>query len=131
MPTLEEVLADSPIGPSQIHEALAAGLDVLSGDQTVDFVPYMRTVLPLDGFVFWIRAALLPASRLAAVGLQSPDPITIPGSLHYASLGTQLADENIAIQRVDFAAQKAVTEFAQISPQVLYVGTWVTDLGSF
>lgn len=131
MPTLGEYLNEGPIGPTQIHDALVVGLDVLSGEQTVEFVPYIRTVLPVDGFVFWIRASLLSPDRLAAAGLPSADPIVVPGSLHYASLGTQVEDENIAIQRVDFAAQKEISDFAQIAPNILYVADWITPLGAF
>jgi hypothetical protein len=66
MATLAEAL-ETP-NPSQIHDALAAGVDVLSGQQTVSFVPYVRTVLPIDGYVFWLNAALLSADQLSQVG---------------------------------------------------------------
>jgi hypothetical protein len=129
MPSLIEALDDAT--STQIHDALDAGLDVLSGRQTVEFVPYIRTVLPLDGFVFWVRASLLPQQRLVENGLQSPDPVTVEGSLHYASVGTMMLDENISIQRVDFAAKTPITDFAQVAPNVLYVAEWQTPLGSF
>lgn len=129
MPTLDEIL-DEPLS-TPIHDALAAGVDVLGQSQTVDFVPYVLTVLPVDGFVFWVRASLLPPEKLAEQGLQSADPITVSGSLHYSSVGTMMEDENITIQHVDFTALTPVTEFAQISPKVLYVAQWDTPLGSF
>lgn len=132
MASIDEILSEQGlVGPTQIHDALVAGLDVLSGDQTVDFVPYVRTVLPLDGFVFWIRASLLSDARLAEVGLASSSAITVGGSLHWASLGTMMIDENITIQRVDFAAKEAVTDFAQIAPDIMYVADWQTELGRF
>lgn len=130
MSTLTETLNDGS-GSSQIHDALSVGLDVLSGEQTVEFVPYIRTVLPLDGFVFWVRAALLPQQKLVENGLQSADPVTVEGSLHYASVGTMMEDENISIQRVDFAAKTPITDFAQVAPNILYVAEWQTPLGAF
>jgi hypothetical protein len=129
LPSLNEIIGDGPSTP--IHDALSAGLDVLSGEQTVEFVPYIRTVLPIDGFVFWVRASLLPQQRLVENGLQSPDSVVVEGSLHYASVGTMLVDENISIQRVDFAAKTPITDFAQVAPNVLYVAEWQTPLGAF
>ena len=131
MPTLAEALAESPVGPTQIHDALVAGLDVLSQSQTVDFTPYVRTVLPIDGFVFWLRADLLPAATLAANGLPSSGVVSVPGSLHYATTGHMVEDETIAIRKVDFAAQQQITAFAEIAPTVMYVARWTTPLGSF
>jgi hypothetical protein len=51
--------------------------------------------------------------------------------LHYASQGSQVEDETIVVRRVDFAAEHAVPAFAEISPNVLYVGEWFTSMGSF
>ena len=128
MATLEEQLGASD---TQIHDALVAGLEVLDQHQVVSFVPYIRTVLPVDGFVFWLNAALLPAEKLAAHGLASADPVEVPGSLHYASIGHMVEDETIAVRRVDFAAESQITAFAEIAPEVMYVGSWGTGLGTF
>lgn len=117
--------------PTSVHAALAASVDVLSGQQSVQFVPYVRTVLPVDGFVFWVNANLLTAPQLAAAGLAAPLTVTIPGSLHYASIGTQTSDETIVVRHVDFTAEQQITAFAEIAPTVMYVGTWTTPLGSF
>ncbi len=38
---------------------LAAGLDALSYDQVVAFEPYLRLVLPYDGYVFWVKVSSL------------------------------------------------------------------------
>lgn len=131
MPTISELLDAGPFGASQIHDALATGLDVLSGDQTIDFVPYIRMVLPIDGFVFWVRASLLTAEKIAQHGLTSAGTVTVGGSLHYATVGQQVEDETIAVRKVDFAAKEQITAFAAIAPTVMYVATWQAPLGSF
>lgn len=131
MPTIAELLDAGPLGASQIHDALAVGLDVLSGEQEISFTPYIRMVLPVDGFVFWVRASLLPAEKIAQHGLTSGDTVTVPGSLHYATVGHQVEDETVAIRKVDFAAQNQITAFAAIAPTVMYVATWQAPLGSF
>lgn len=130
MPTIADML-DTPQPSSPIHDSLAAGIDVLGQLQTVSFTPYIRTVLPVDGFVFWMNANLLSLRRLAEHKITDPAPVLVPGSLHYASRGVQLEDETIVIRRVDFTAEQEITAFAAIAPNVLYVGTWETHLGSF
>lgn len=131
MTTLAESLNQPSTGRA-IHDVLSAGLDVLSGSQTITFIPYIRTVLPIDGSVFWMAASIVGTAQQALAGLQSPDPITVPGSLHYASMGTQEEDETIVVRRVDFAAEKFIEAFAEISQNVLYVGEWGTEqFGSF
>ena len=129
MVSVNEALLDSQ--PLPIHEALEAGIDVLAGPQTVEFIPYVRQVLPIDGFVFWVRADLLTLEALAAAGLSSPTPIQVEGSLHYTSLGSQVEDETIVIRRVDFTVGTPVEAFGVISPKVIYVGVWGTALGPF
>lgn len=130
MPSVSEILAD-PSDGLPIHDALSAGVDVLSGSQEVSFIPYVRVVLPLDGFVFWMNASLLTPAELAQHNLESAGPITVTGSLHYATIGTQVEDETIGIRRVDFTAEQPVKAFAEATSTVIYVGTWETYLGSF
>lgn len=126
MPTLGESVPTRPI-----HAALSQGLDVLSGQQTVAFYPYIRQVLPLDGWVFWVRASLLSGPQLALAGLSSSNSISVPGSLHYASQGNQVTEETIVVRRVDFAAEQPIEALGVIAPTILWVGTWQTGLGDF
>src|SRR6266550_1120324 len=126
MTTVQESLPTRPI-----HDALVAGVDTLGQNETVSFVPYIRTILPLDGFAFWLNANLLSAEKLAQHGLSSADPVVVDGSLHYASVGSQVADETLVVRSVDFTAETQITAFAEIAPDVLYVGEWTTPLGKF
>ena len=116
---------------SQIHAALAAGVDVLSGDQEVLFVPYVRQILPLDGSVFFLNAALLSPEQLAQHQLPSADPIAVRGSLHYASVGSQAEDETIIIRSVDFTSETLIDALAEVAPTVLYIASWFTPWGGF
>lgn len=127
MPTLRDALGPQPQVPqqdTQLHAALAAGTAVLSGDQTVSFTPYCRTILPADGWAFWLNASLLSAVQLAQHGLQSADPVAVPGSLHYASTGVQEEDQSIVIRKVDFTAMGPIGALAEAQPSVLWVATW-------
>lgn len=129
MSTLFESLEDPLSTP--IHDALAVGVDVLGQSQTVAFTPYVRSVLPIDGFVFWVNANLLTPAQLSAVGLASAAAVVVDGSLHYESIGRQEVDEFIVVRKVNFTALEQVTAFAAIAPKVLYVGEWQTGLGAF
>ncbi len=129
MPSLSESLLDGQALP--IHDALVAGVDTLSGNQTVSFTPYVRTVLPVDGFVFWLNANLLSPVQLAQQGLASADPVVIDGSLHYASQGSQASDETIVIRSVTFTAEEEIEAFAELAPRIIFVAEWQTPLGPF
>lgn len=133
MPTLAELSGapQQPQGTSQIHAVLADGTAVLSGDQTVSFVPYVRTTNPVDGYVFWLNAGLLSPQQLAQNGLQTAAPVTIAGSLHYASVGVQEEDQTIVIRKVDFTAQSEVTALSTVTQGVMYVASWDTSFGPF
>lgn len=132
MATFDEALGaqpqvGQPTGP--LHTALAQGTAVLSGQQTVSFTPYCRTILPADGWAFWLNAALLKPQQLAQHGLQSADPVAVPGSLHYASVGVQEEDQSIVIRKVDFTAMGPIGAMATAQPTVLWVASWnVTDV---
>ena len=83
-----------------------AGLRLLAREQQISFVRYVRHVLPLDGFVYWLRTT---AS-------------TVSGSLHYSIDKRQNEDETIAINRVVFTTGQEVQPFNEISPDVMWVG---------
>lgn len=133
MATAEEAAA----AKTQLAGDLAAGLDTLSLNQSLTFTKYVRLVLPLDGFIFWVKAdllsksALMNATVLNAFALNAlPEVVTpaptfeIKGSLHYATEKRQEEAEVMTVSRVIFTAQDEVPEFRQIGPEVLYIATF-------
>lgn len=100
--------------PTLMGSVLQEGLETLSIQQTVTFVPYIRTVLPIDGYVFWVKASLL-------LGTQ-PKPVTVKGSVHYASSSQQDETENYTRNSVVFTAEAPVNELNTVNPQVLWLG---------
>lgn len=114
--------------------ALKAGLDQLSIQQEVTFDLYARVVLPLDGFVFWVKASLLGPSALynAQVFNASqfnepqevitPAPqVTVKGSLHYSTDTRQTEEANYAVNRVVFSAENPVADLNSIGSELIYI----------
>lgn len=138
MATANETLsARTPIGA-----ALATGTDTLSYRQEVTFHLYARAVLPLDGYVFWVKSeimsdsALYNASAINAFALNQGPVITqLPpsrpaprfkalGSLHYLTDSRQSDDANYAANRVVFTSQEPLQDMNSIGPNLMYIGTF-------
>lgn len=93
-----------PSGP--MAGPLIAGLSLISSGQEVAFACYIRQVLPLDGYVFWLRTTV----------------ISVAGSLHQTATKRQSEDELLAVNRIVFTTQYEVQEFNEIGPDHIWVG---------
>lgn len=116
--------------------ALKGGTETLSAQQTVTFVPYVRCVLPLDGYVFWVRAEMLSASALLNVAtynsfafnqpqvvMSSLPPLVAKGSLHIATTNQQSQDESFSVNRVVFTSEVEIQDLNEVSPMLMYLAT--------
>jgi hypothetical protein len=120
---------------SQMAAAQAAGIDVLSGGETIVFTLYKRVVLPIDGFVFWIRADTLAAnSSLNSSPLNSVPFNTMPSvaspagfkqikpsSLHHTTVNEQSEDESFSRQTMTLTCQQQVDFLTDIAPTDLWI----------
>jgi hypothetical protein len=121
MPTISESIGSQ----LQLAGSLAAGVKTISQDQAVVFTMYIRVVLPLDGFVFWVRSDLVSAAVRAAAVSGIPTPlyqVSVQGSLHYATQNEQREDETADINRVVFTSLSQIDEFNVIGPGVMFLG---------
>jgi hypothetical protein len=115
---------------SQMGAVLDLGIDTLSANQTICFQKYIRVVLPLDGFVFWVNANLLSISAIiAATGAPnyaviSAPSFQAPGSLHYATDVRQSEDETLAANHVIFTSENPVQDLNYVSPSLMYLGNF-------
>ena len=129
MATIEETSGSKV----ELGAGLAAGVNTLSLNQTVLFTLYVRMVLPLDGYVFWVNANLLTDTalfnaaqynRLEYDSYDTPLPartIEAQGSLHQSIETQMLEDRNMARNRMTFTALHSVDDLNQINPQMMYV----------
>lgn len=133
MPTL----AESGNWNNQLESGLVDGINTLSLNQKIEFVQYVRVVLPMDGFVFWVRSELLSSSALhntysynsAAYNANaevSKPALTLcaPGSFHIATEQHQDADQTMAVNQVVFTAEQEIQDFNAIAPNLIYIGTF-------
>src|ERR1700733_1306480 len=98
---------------------LAAGVGVLSANQTITFTLYKKMVLPLDGFVFWINYSLVtPVSGDPAAS------VIIQGALHYSTEMEQEEWYSVSKNTIVFTALTQCDVFNEIDPQFLYLGDY-------
>ena len=91
----------------QLAATLADGVNTLSLNQTITFTQYTRQVLPLDGWIFWLKTG---------------QTITASGSLHYSTDQEQREDETIGINSVIFTTMQPINDMNAASPDTLYIG---------
>ncbi len=111
---------------------LRAGLATVALNQTVKFRLYGRVVLPIDGYVFWIRAPLLKQKQFQPGGLvtaaqiseEDMDPCEIDQkcSLHYTADVRQEEGETYTANRVVFTTNEEVAELNDVAPGMMWVG---------
>jgi hypothetical protein len=97
-------MARADDGP--ISVTLLDGLQAVSQNETIPFTQYQRYVLPLDGYVFWLRVSTTE----------------IRGSLHISADRQQNEDETAAVTRVVFTTGTPVQAFQAIDPNQIWVG---------
>jgi len=82
------------------------GLRVLTENAEIPFTLYVRRVLPLDGYVFWLRS----------------ETVCVQGSVHRTTVKLQNEDETISINRVVFTSGTAVVRLDTIGADQIWVG---------
>lgn len=125
MTTADEVLG----AKTALGSDLAAGIKTISLNQEVEFKLYVRVVLPIDGYVFWVRSDLVSVAAIRTL-LTGPrlSKSTMPkqvikaqGSLHYSTHIEQAEESTIGINRMVFTAIQPIQDFNKIAPGLMYV----------
>lgn len=83
-------------------------LQLVSNDQHIPFSQYIRHVLPLDGYIYWLKT----------------QTTKVRGSLHVSVVKQQNVDETVAVNRVQFSTADPVQQFNDISPDMIWVGEY-------
>ena len=127
----------------QMAAGLAQGVETISLNQEVQFTLYVRLVLPVDGYVYWVNASLLTDSALFnAVQYNRleydnykneipPRQFNFKGSLHYATEMHQLEDRTTAYNHVIFTAEQPIQNFNFVAPNLLYIAKFDSQRFAF
>lgn len=120
----------------QLGAGLAQGVETLSGNEQVTFTLYVKLVLPLDKYVFWVNASLLTdsaiynASQYNRILYDEYPPeipkkqVTVTGSFHYSSNVQMLEDRQTVFNHITFTATSPIVDFNEINPQFTYIAEY-------
>ena len=120
---------------TELAAGLAQGVETLSLNQEVTFTLYVKMVLPLDGYVFWVNASLLTDSalfnaaqynRLEYNMADTPLPvrsINAKGSLHHTTEFRMEEDRNIATNIMTFTSLQPIQNLNLTNPNLMYVAS--------
>jgi len=120
----------------QLASGLAQGVETLSGNEQVTFTLYVKLVLPLDKYVFWVNATLLTDSALFNASqynklLYNNYPEGVPsrqlvasGSFHFSSDVQMLEDRQSVFNHTIFTSLVEIADFNLINPQFQYIATY-------
>lgn len=130
MATVSEALGTQ----SPIAAALRTGTLTISANQTIRFTKYVRLILPLDGYAFWVRAdmvsqgALYNAMALNRVAFNQPIAIEesatvedAQGSLHFSTDLKQEETQTQSTNRMVFTSVQEVKNLNEIGPLVMFI----------
>jgi hypothetical protein len=110
----EAAQAKTPLG-----SALEAGVENISYSQEITFNLYVRKILPLDGYVFWVNATLLPLDTT-----WPPLQIKAKGSLHYRTDTHQEEAASVAVNEVIFTSLQEVQDLNAVDAQLVYIASF-------
>ncbi|WP_329909939.1 hypothetical protein [Serratia quinivorans] len=121
MPSLDE-LAEST--GSQLSSVLNSAVETLSSNQQITFRLYVKQVLPLDGFVYWVNAAIINKDELSRLAIDSLHTVTIDGSLHRQVVTEQSETVSRNVNSIIFTPTGEIDDFNAESPDAMYLGEY-------
>ena len=125
-------VAETSGAKSQMAAGLAQGVNTLSSTETVVFTLYVKIVLPIDNYVYWVNASLLtPGVISTAAKYSGVNYSTLPavvlnaqGSLHHSTDLDQLEDRTVAMNHLVFTSLQPIQNFNLINPNLMYVANY-------
>lgn len=121
MPSLDEIAENTG---TQLASVLQAAVETISSGQEITFRLYVRQVLPLDGFVYWVNAAIVDPAELERLGISNPLMVTIRGSLHRQVVTEQTETHSRDINNIIFTPVDKADDFNTESPGAIYLGEY-------
>lgn len=113
---------------TQLAGVLQNAVETISGKQEITFTLYVRKVLPVDGFVFWVNAGLLQPTSLPE-GAEVTR--TISGSLHRQVASYQEESESRDENFIIFTPLQQCDYFNIEDPNAIYLGEYAGQKFTF
>lgn len=122
MPSLDEIAENTG---SQLATVLQSAVETISSSQQITFRLYVKQVLPLDGFVYWINAEIVNQSELTRLGVIGL-PITreVTGSLHKQIVSEQTETASRDVNNIIFTPIEQADDFNIQDPNTIYLGEY-------
>lgn len=121
MPSLDELAANTG---TQLASVLQSAVETLSSGQEITFRLYVKQVLPLDGFVYWINAAILNPDELTRLGIENTHVVQIKGSLHRQVVTEQSETVSRSINEIIFTPIEQIDDFNVEDQNAIYLGEY-------
>lgn len=129
MPSLDELAQQTG---TQLSGVLQSAVETISSGQEIDFTLYVRMVLPMDGFVYWVNASIVAPGELERMGLDAaPKRKAIKGSLHRQVVTEQNDTTSRDVNSIIFTPIEPVDDFNVQGPNSLYLGEYAGVKFSF
>lgn len=128
MPSLDEIAENTS---SQLASVLRSAVETLSSSQQITFRLYVKQVLPLDGFVYWVNAAIINKDELSRLAIDSLHTVTIDGSLHRQVVTEQSETVSRNVNSIIFTPTGEIDNFNAESPDAMYLGEYAGTQFSF
>ncbi|VFS51418.1 hypothetical protein [Budvicia aquatica] len=110
---------------TELAVALHSAVETISSSQRVTFTLYVKQILPLDGYVYWVKASIVNPAELARLGLSdSPLSVSISGSLHRQALSEQTDTVSQSINHIIFTPIEKIDDFNVVDPNGMYLGQY-------
>lgn len=122
MPDVNEVAERAG---SSLSGVLHTAVETISASQKITFRLYVRQVLPLDGFVYWVNAAIVNTDILDNLGLTGTKfTRTIKGSLHREAYSEQSETHSQTVNTIIFTPLKQVDDFNIPGQEFIWIGEY-------
>jgi hypothetical protein len=121
MPSLDELAEQTG---SQLSGVLQSAVETISAGQEITFRLYVRQVLPLDGFVYWINAAIITPEERDRMRVINPLETTIKGSLHRQVVSEQNDTTSRDVNSIIFTPVEKIDDFNIQDPDSVYLGEY-------
>ncbi|HHL2710447.1 TPA: hypothetical protein ACQ39K_001966 [Yersinia enterocolitica] len=121
MPSLEELAENTN---TQLSAVLQSAVETISSGQEITFRLYVKQVLPLDGFVYWVNAHIISPGELERLDITNPHVISIKGSLHRQVVTEQSETVSRTVNNIIFTPVEKIDDFNVENPEAIYLGEY-------